>query len=68
MIGSATTGSDGSLQIESANLLSRMKGLYIIAEASGGQDTDPNDDGIRDTPVPVLGNFRMIIPKEALSR
>jgi hypothetical protein len=42
---------------------------YIIARASGGQDIDADDDGVRDSvPTPVLGSFQVIIPRSTLER
>jgi hypothetical protein len=70
IIGTATTGGDGVISYSPRELVSKMgTASYIIARSSGGQDTDADDDGVRDAvPTPVSGSFQMIIPRSTLER
>jgi hypothetical protein len=69
-LGSYTTGSDGSISYNPRDIVSRMgNASYIIVNVSGGQDTDADDDGMRDmTPTPIVGSFRMIVLRSSLER
>lgn len=40
---------------------------WLLVNVSGGRDTDVDDDGVTDAvPTPLLGSFRMLVPRSTL--
>ena len=62
--------SDGSLNYNPQDIVSRMGNeQWLVIRASGGLDTDVDDDGVTDpVATPVHGSFRMLISRSSLER